>query len=651
MNRTGIVSLLGLLLALILYIATNTLLNVWAPSARLDVSEDNLYTLSQGTHATLDKIGEPVVLHFFFSERLGREVPFYASYSRRVRELLMEIVAASSGKIILNEYNPEPFSDAEDLAVSHGIQGIPVDQGGELSYFGLSGINTIDDIELIPFFQTEREKLLEYDLLQMISTLSKTEPAVVGIISSLPVMGDMKAQMQDRPLVPWAIAKKIKDNFNLINLPETIDDLPSKIDVMMVVHPRHMSKRSIYEFEQFLFRGGRAMIFIDPKAESDLSLGPDGISSSTSNIQLLLKQWGIEVPEGQLLGDKSMALKINAGTASQPIPAEYLAWLRVSADNINQDDPVISQLPAMNLASTGFILHKDDSPLSLEPLISSSLNSSPISVEAVRGLRPNILGLLEQFKPDKNSYVVAARLRGTAKTVFPEGAPERTVRKTTEELAENPDFPHLMESKDSMNIILVADADLLEDRFWLRKQQFFGRDTEEQIASNADFIINSLGNLAGSDELLTLRSRGVSQRPFEKVKELQQQSAFLLEEKERDLQNKLKKIQKNISGLGGVKNIKNKDNNELKVELSLSENQRAELETQRREMLSIRQQLREVKRSLREDVEKLESKLQFFNIGLIPIVVSIVALLIGLLRISRRRRYALARSKRVVTDA
>ena len=206
-----------------------------------------------------------------------------------------------------------------------------------------------------------------------------------------------------------------------------------------------------------------------------------------------------------------------------------------------------------------------------------------------------------------------------------------------------------MKSNTSMNIILVADSDLLEDRFWIRKQQFFGRDVEEQISSNADFVINSLGNLTGSDELLTLRSRGISQRPFEKVKELQQQSELRLQEKESDLQSKLKKIQSSISEFGGVRNIKSKDSNEFKVEVSLSEDQRAELETQRREMLSIRQQLRIVKRSLREDVENLELKLQFLNIGLMPIVVTIVALLLGLLRISRRSRYALACSKRVVS--
>jgi ABC-type uncharacterized transport system involved in gliding motility auxiliary subunit len=648
LKRTGIFSLWGLTLAFIVFIATNMFLNVWSPAVRLDVSEDKLYTLSDGTQSILQSIDEPLALHFFFSERLGKEVPLYASYSRRIRELLVEIVAVADGKVVLVEHNPEPFSKAEDLAVAHGVQGIPVDQGSELSYFGLSGINSVDVLELMPFFQTEREKLLEYDIMQMINTLSNTEPAVIGIMSSLPVMGDMSAQMQGQPLVPWSIAKKIKDNFSVINLPQSIDDLPSNIDVMMVVHPQQMNQRAIYELEQFLFRGGRAMIFVDPKAESDLSLGPNTTSSSTDNIQFLLAQWGIEIPTGRLLGDKSMALRINAGTASQPLPAEYLVWLRVSAAQMNQDDPVVSQLPDMNLASAGFIVQKNDSTLSFKPLITSSLNSNTISVDKVLGLRPNIIGLLDAFKPDGNSYVVAARLRGSATTAFANGPPQRTITKTAQELVKNPDRPQLQQATEPMNIILVADADLLEDRFWLRKQQFFGRDVEEQIASNADFVVNSLSNLSGSDKLLTLRSRGVSLRPFEKVRTLQQQSASLLQEKERDLQDKLKKIQTDIASFGGINNIDDKNSNQLRVELSLTEEQRAKLEKQRLQMLSTRQQLRAVKRNLREDVEQLETRLQFLNIGLMPIIVSIVAMLIGGFKLYRRRRYALTHSKEVV---
>ena len=648
MTRTGTVSPVGFLLAAILYIAVNTLFNVSAPDARLDVTEDRLYTLSKGTHATLARMDEPVDLHFFFSERLGREVPFYASYGRRVRELLVEIAAAAAGRIILHEHNPEPFSDDEDLAVSLGVQGVPVDQGGELGYFGLAGINSVDDTELIPFFQPSRETLLEYDLAQMIHALSNPEPTVVGVMSSLPIMGDMRARMQGGVLVPWAIAKQLKTSFDVINLPESIDALPAEISVMMIVHPRAMSERAVYELEQLLFRGGRAMLFIDPKAESDTSPGPDGISTSVNGIQPLFERWGIQVPEGLLVGDRSMALRINAGSAARPVPADYLVWLAVSGDNMAQDDPVTSQLPALNLASAGFILREDDSPLALEPLIFSGRNSSPVDAEEVRGLRPDVPGLLNRFKPDDNTYVMAARLTGDVTTAFPNGPPPRTIEKSEQDLATNPDSPQLMKSDGPINLIVVADSDLLEDRFWLRKQQFFGREVEEPIAGNADFVINALGNLAGSDELLRLRSRGVSQRPFDKVRELQRQAERRLQDKERELQDKLTETQRKVAELEGVRSVTDPVTGESKVEVSLTSDQRIAVEALRREMLSIRRQLRAVQRSLREDVERLESRLQFVNIGLVPMIVSGIAIVLAAVRLARRRRHYMGARERTL---
>ncbi len=608
------------------------------PATRLDVTEDGLYTLSQGTHTTLANIDEAVTLHFFFSERLAREVPFYAAYGRRVRELLLEIVTAANGKVILREYKPLPFSDDEDSAVSLGIQGIPVDQGGELAYFGLAGTNLVDDTELIPFFQPEREKLLEYDLAQMIHSLSNPESAVIGVLSSLPIMGDMQAQMQGGVLLPWAIAKRLRSNFRIINLPQSIETLPAEISVMMVVHPRAMSERALYTLEQFLFRGGRAILFVDPKAESDISIHPDRVSSSTNGLQPLFNEWGIHVSENQLIGDRSMALRINAGSPTQPVPAEYLVWLGVTADNMAQDDPVTAHLPALNLATTGFIQLEKDSPLTLEPLISSSQNSSLINVQEVGGLKPDILGLLEKFQPDDKSYVIAARLIGNVATAFPNGPPPRTIKKSEQELAKNPEPQPLLESNGPINIILAADSDLLDDRFWIRKQQFFGREVEEQIAGNASFVLNALGNLAGSDALLKLRSRGVSQRPFDKVIELKQQAQHRLQDKERELQDKLKQTLAKIAQLEGVQTVKDAANAATTVRVSLTNEQRIEIDTQRREMLAIRKNLRSVQRGLREDVEKLETRLQFANIGLVPIIVSILALLLSALRIARRRR-------------
>ena len=639
MTRTGIHSLTGLLLAAVLYVAVNTLFNVSAPELRLDVTEDDLFTLTDGTQAILARIDEPIELHFFLSGHLAREVPAYASYGLRVRELLAEIEAASAGKVVLREHDPKPFSSGEELAVSFGVQGVPVESGGDLAYFGLAGTNLVDDTETVPFFQPEREMLLEYDIARMIHALSEPEPTVVGVMGSLPVMGDMHAQAQGGVLVPWAIARHLKDGFDTIHLPESIDDLPASIDVMMVVHPRAMTDRAIYALEQFLFRGGRALIFVDPRAESDTSVGPDAASSSAGGLRPLFETWGIEVPDRRLVGDRSMALTINAGTAARPVPAEFLVWLGASAEYLAQDDPVTARLPALNLASAGSIGQAEGSPLRLEPLIVSSRDSGPIDVDAVRGMRPDVLGLLDRFQPDGDVHVLGARLTGEVATAFPDGPPPRTLPKSVAELAADPDPPQLMRSRRAINVILVADADLLEDRFWLRKRQFFGREVEEAIAGNADFVVNALGNLAGSDALLKLRSRGVSQRPFERIRALERDAEDRFREKERELQDKLRETQEKIAGLEGVRATEDTLTGERRVVISLTDAQRAEVEALRGQMLSIRGQLHAVRRSLREDVESLEAWLQFANIGLVPIVLSGVAILVGLVRIARRRRY------------
>lgn len=640
------VSLPGLLLALILYITANTLVSLWFPTTRLDVTEESLYTLSDGTHKILSDVDEPITLHYFFSERLGREVPFYATYARRIRELLTEIETAADGKLVVREYNPEPFSDAEELAVSHGVQGIPVDQSNELAYFGLSGINTADEIGRIPFFQTERENLLEYDLMQMIYTLSVVDPPVVGVMSSLPVMGDMNVRLQGGITVLWAIAKRLSANFEVVNLPDSIDDLPDEIDVMMVVHPRSLSERTLYQLEQFLFRGGRALFFIDPKSEPDIFDDPDDVSTSANGVRRLFDHWGIRVPEGQLVGDRSMALRINAGTVAQPIPAEYLVWLNVPRNNMNQDDPATSHLAAINLASAGYIEIEEDSPLTLRPIVFSSPDSSLIAVEQVRGTKPDVLDLLDSFKPDEQSYVMAGRLTGELVTAFRKGPPQRMIPKTDRETEENPDPIQRMKSSGPVNIIVVADSDLLQDRFWIRKQQFFGREVEEPFASNADLVVNALGNLAGSDELLALRSRGGSQRPFETVIKLQQQAESRLQQREQELQDKLSETREKIAEFEGP--YQGPEDPSAGVAVSLSPEQRAELGRMRNEMLAIRKQLRSVQTRLRKEVETLEGWLQFLNIGLVPMLIAVIGIVVGISRYTRHRPPGLSSSGKIV---
>ena len=631
------VSLTGLSLAAVLYVAANMLLSEHLQETRLDLTDDRLFTLSPGTHATLDKIDEPIELYLFYSERLGREVPFYATYVRRVRELVNEIVSAADGKIVFYEYDPNPFSKAEDRAVAMGVQGIPLVQGSdELAYFGLAGINTVDEVDVLPFFQPDRENLLEYDLVELIHGLTVPEPTVIGVISSLPVFGDMAARLQGQASPQWAIAKPLTTGFTLVNLPQSFDRLPPQINVLMVVHPRELGPRELHEIEQFLFRGGRALIFLDPKSEAPSAMtavGPKEASSSSIGLGRLLEHWKISVSAGQLLGDRELAWRINAGTSQRVLLADYVVWLGVTSQYMADDDPVTAHLPRINIASAGFIERASDSPLALDPLLFSSQQSAPVPVEAVAGLNPDIVKLSQNFVPDGQRYVLAARLTGQVSTAFPKGPPTPTIPTTEPESVQH------KRSQGPIKIILVADSDLLQDHMWLEKQAFFGREVTRPIAENANFVVNVLENLSGSDELITLRSRGVSRRPFERVRDLRQRAESALREKEQTLKNKLKTTQDRISSLEGASSGTTAASDGS--ELSLSVSDRADIERLRREMLSIRGDLREVQRDLIKDVETLETRLEFLNIAAVPIMVGVVACVLAFIRRLRRRRRVL----------
>ena len=630
-QKLGAATSIGLMLAITIYIALNTLFHAWPSAPRLDVTEERLYTLSTATRSVLATIDEPISIDFFYSEKLGRELPIYRAYARRVRDLLLEIEATADGKLNLTEHNPEPFIDAEDFAVAAGLQGVPLNQGGELAYFGLSGINLVDETRVIPFFQTERENLLEYDLVEIIYALSNARKTTIGLVSSLPLLGDMAAQSQRGLSQPWAIARHLNSAFDLVNLPPSFDDLPDDIDILMVVHPQSLPQRTLYEIEQFLFRGGRALFFIDPKSESDFSKGPELVSSSADGLDVLLEKWGIEIPAGQLVGDRSMALDVNAGSAEQPIPAQYLVWLKVPQGNMDQDDPISSQLAVINLATAGYIVRKPDSPLTLSPLIYADEHAARVAVQSVSGLRPDIVGLMNRFKPDDAKYVMAGRLSGTLTTAFPAGPPARQVP------ADTPPRPQLTQSTSAVNMVVVADSDLLEDRFWIRKQQFFGREVEEQIARNADFVLNAVSNLSGSDEILQLRSRGTAQRPFDRVLALRQRAELTLRDREQALQNKLEETKTRIQQYEGT-NSAGKLGENLDANIAMTEEQRSDLVSLREQMLSIRKELRGVEFDLRADEQALERRLQFLNIGLMPLTVAIAGLMLYIVSRFRRRR-------------
>src|SRR5579862_9129022 len=258
---------IGLVLAFVLFVAVNIIADRTLGASRIDLTQGKLYTLSPGTKATLAKIGEPLVLRFYYSKKLGDEIPTYGVYAQRVREMLGEYAAVANGKIELQELDPQPFSATEDRAVAFGLQGVPLDQGGEQVYFGLAATNSTDDQQVIPFFQPERERFLEYDLTKLVHSLAFPKKTVIGLVTSLPVEGDIMAAMQGRPMQAFAFIDQLRQLYEVRTIGTDLDKISPEIDVLLIIHPQKMSEKTQYAIDQFVLGGGKALVFVDPVSE------------------------------------------------------------------------------------------------------------------------------------------------------------------------------------------------------------------------------------------------------------------------------------------------------------------------------------------------------------------------------------------------
>lgn len=619
MNKRRIISGTGLILAAILAVGIVILANANLTSYRLDLTQNKLFTLSRGTVNILHSLQEPITLDFYYSRELLVNIPQLKNYATRVRDLLEEYAARSNGRIKLNVIEPEPFSEAEDQAVASGLHGIAVNTAGDRAYLGLVGTNSTDDEETIPFFQVNREASLEYDVTKLVYNLAHPDKRTVGVISDLPLFG---AMTEKGPGQPWAIVGAMKEFFEVKELGTDSPDLDN-IDVLMVVHPKDLSEQTRYAIDQYLLGGGKAMIFVDPLAENDNAKPPTdnpyAMPDIDSNMKTLFDAWGIKLVDQKIAGDAKNAMQVQTRGPRGPQQATYLPWIKLGKDDLNQDDFATSELQTINMATAG-ILEQEKNPVAkFEPLIRTSKDSMPVERDLILFQHdPNII--MSNFKSGDKRLVLAARLSGKVKTAFPDGPPPAGKNEVRPE-------PAKQIKEGQLNAIVVADTDVLADMFWTRKQNYFGVEVPQTIADNGNFVINSLENLSGNDDLISLRSRGDYERPFEVVERIQRRAEDQFREREQQLQDKLKETEQKIAQLQkqGTGN-----------DMILSPEQQKEIDRFRQEQLKTRKELRAVQHNLQKDIERLGGILKFINIGLVPLLIALLAVAAGVYRNRRR---------------
>jgi ABC-type uncharacterized transport system involved in gliding motility auxiliary subunit len=475
MNKQ-ILSTFGLVLAIILFLSFNIVTNGNLKSARIDLTEDNLYTLSEGSLNIIRSLNEPVTLRFYYSEQVAQELPSLKAHAQRVQELLTEYERASDGNIRLLVINPDPFSDDEQRAKQYGLQAVPIEGETDSLYFGLAGTNLLDGVESIPFFQPEKEDVLEYDLTKLIYKLSSAERKSVGVMSSLPIDGEgydpLKGRLEtEGGKEPWAVMAELRQMFNVSVLPDDIKRIPSSIDVLVVVHPKEFSDSTLYAIEQYVLRGGKLITYVDPYAEIDIpEKDPENpmaakLASRSSNMADLFKAWGFERVGADIVADRKTAIKVDFGAISNNQPIDYVLWQAVKEDQINQDEAITSQLKKIDVATVGRFKTLDDHTTTITSLFNSSDEAMLVDKRVVQ-FRHDPVALLTKYQSGTLSYPLAIRARGDVNTAFPQGI------KNDSGQYEKP-RGHLDSSKQAIDVIAIADVDMLQDRFWVQKQDFY----------------------------------------------------------------------------------------------------------------------------------------------------------------------------------
>ncbi len=588
-------------------------------SARLDLTEQKLYSVSDGTRSVLQQLQQPLQLTLYFSRSAAKDLMPLRAYAQRVEELLAEYELLANGNLRVDVIDPLPYSDEEDQANAFGLQSVPVAGGLEQLYFGVVVQRAGEEngaFAVQPFLQPGRESFLEYELTQLIYQIQQTEAPVIGLLSGLDVLGgfDMRSGQRNPA---WMSLEQLQNNYEVRSLPASTDSIDEDIDILLLIQPAELTDETLYAIDQFALGGGRVMVFVDPLPETT----PDGSMmgmndpASATSLTRLLQNWGLSWNADQAVLDARQALVVNQGPGRPPM--RHLGILGITRDYMASDDVITAQLDNVNLSSSGHFGLLENRTTRIEPWLLSSEDAMLVDAKKLE-IGADLMTLQRDFVTSGETYVLAAHVVGPATTAFADGV-------------NGVKAPQHLDKTDHLAVSVIADTDILSDRLWVQVQEFFGRRMASPWADNGDLLINLADHLSGSAELMTLRARGQYSRPFERVTDLRMQAEQRFLASEQRLQQQLEETEQQLAELqeqrGGDDGV-----------LTLSADQQEALAQFQRQKLEIRRELRSVQHELNKDIERLGSWLKILNIFVLPLLFT---LLLGVVAWWYRRRQVL----------
>ena len=601
-------------LAILLLLVGLVLANYLASSVplRYDATSEKIYTLSPGTRALLAKVGEPTTLDLYFSRNAAGQFVEYKNYAERVREMLRQYERASNGRIRLNVIDPEPDTPEEEKATAAGIepQTMP---GGTQFYFGLVATQA-DQQKVIPALTPQREQFLEYDVSEVIYGVGQTEKKKLGLITSLPLQGSPGMPMMGQQgAEPQFVVSEWEETYQIVPIQPSATELPANLDVLAIVHPENLTAKLQFAIDQFLLGGKPVFLAVDPSSayfkrqggQEAMFGGPQ--PNVSSDLPVLLGGWGIQYDPQKVVGDPENAEEVELRDQSH---LRYPVWLNLSQDNFNPKSLPTAQLASALFIESGSVSLKPGSTLSFTPLVETSDKGGEISVAALQFAQPEEIA--RQITPS-GKHTIAALVTGKFKTAFPSGAPKDPAAGEKKDEKTAAKGESLTESKTSSILIIVADTDWLFDDYSVRKFPFMGQTAAEPFNDNLSLAANSLDFLAGSRDLISIRGKGNSVRPFTVVKHMEAEAAEKYKEKLTALEARINEVQSKLAELQGKKSEGGK--------LIASPEATRAIDDFQKQSSALRGERREIRRSLRVGIDALENRLLVVNLLGTPLLV------------------------------
>jgi ABC-2 type transport system permease protein len=664
-------AILGAVLILIITVAAMLVFNKLVGRTRLDLTQHGIYTLSEGTKNILSELNQTVKLKLFYSRVAARKGPegirFYNSYYLYVRDLLEEYANLSNGKLKLELIDPRPFSDAEDEAVRYGIRRFQIsDEEG--FFFGLAAESELGKDSVIEFFEPDRQEFVEYDISKLITGVTMRDKKTVGVLSSLPVMGGdlspymmQMMQMQGRtPPQPWTIITQLRESYELRSIDSDTAEIPSDIDFLLVIHAKNLEPKTLFAIDQYVMRGGKLIVFVDPHCLSDqpprdpqnpyASMG----YSSASDLNALLENWGVKMETGLIAADRNLAIKAALYRGQPAVP--FITYLGLTNDNVNHEEVISAELHNIRMLYAGVLTKVEkkqektegetegtakktgEDQVTITPLLTTTKLGNTWKPSGSFELQmPNPDAMSRAVPDGDKELMLACRISGRLTTNFPDGLPKGAPEEDESEEAgdsrnagDAASEPLRVASPEAA-VVVVADVDVISDVL-AYEQTFFGM---AQAGDNASLLLNTLDYLGGSRELIAIRSRGRFQRPFTLVDEIEKKAEEATAAEVEATNAKIEQYQKRLNDLGESADEKN-----VRLVESEALAERHKLEGEIREA---RKELRRLNAGKLEAIESLGSTLQTVNMVFAPAVVLLIAVVIAVFRFLKARAYATRR--------